>query len=147
MFFRQVHHAGEIAASDFTCLNALKVTIAGVPFEHLVYHFVLTYSNWESITICSSESFEALSEGLQNAFWELGGVPTTHRSDSLSAAVNNHSAKREFQTRYQDLLRHYGVSGQRTNVRSPQENGDAESSAVSRTGLPSRRLRRASGLH
>ena len=64
VFFRQVHHAGEIAASDFTCRNAWKVTIAGEPFEHLVYHFVLTYSNGESITIGSSESFEALSEGL-----------------------------------------------------------------------------------
>jgi hypothetical protein len=40
IFFRQVHHAGEIAASDFTCLNALKVTIAGEPFEHLASHAV-----------------------------------------------------------------------------------------------------------
>ena len=47
----------------------LGVTIASEPFDHLVYHFVLTYSNWESITICFSESFESLSEGLQNAVW------------------------------------------------------------------------------
>ena len=51
------------------------MTIGGQPFDHLVYHFVLTYSNWESVTICFSESFESLSEGLQNAVWELGGVP------------------------------------------------------------------------
>jgi hypothetical protein len=128
VFFRQIHQPGDLAASDFTSMTELKITIGGEPFEHLVYHFVLTYSNWESITICSSESFEALSEGLQNAFWELGGVPKKHRTDSLTSAVNNHSEKREFQTRYRDLLCHYGVSGQRTNVRSPQENGDAESS-------------------
>src|SRR5438128_444606 len=77
---------------------------------------------------CASESFEALSDGLQNALWELGGAPRRHRSDSLTAAVNNLSATREFQTRYRDLLAHYGVSGQRINVRQAHENGDAESS-------------------
>ena len=40
-----------------------------------MYHFVLTYSNWETGTICYSESLESLSEGWQNAVWELGGVP------------------------------------------------------------------------
>ena len=126
--FSQVHHAGDLAASDFTSMNALGVTILGKRFEHLVYHFVLTYSNWESVTVCASESFEALSDGLQNALWELGGVPRRHRSDSLSAAVNNLSAKREFQARYRGLLEHYGLTGERINVRQPHENGDSESS-------------------
>jgi hypothetical protein len=125
--FRQVHQPGDLAASDFTCMNSLDVTICGRPFDHLVYHFVLTYSNWESVTLCASESFEALSDGLQNALWELGGVPKRHRTDSLSAAVNNLSATREFQTRYRDLLAHYGLSPQRINVRQAHENGDAES--------------------
>ena len=126
--FRQVHAAGDLAASDFTCMNGLGVTIARRPFDHLVYHFVLTYSNWESVTVCASESFEALADGLQNALWELGGVPRKHRSDSLSAAVNNLSATRQFQTRYRDLLDHYRLAGQRINVRQAHENGDAESS-------------------
>ena len=64
-------------------MKSLDVTISGQPFDHLVYHFVLTYSNWESATICFSESFEALSEGVQNALWELGGVPQTHQTDCL----------------------------------------------------------------
>jgi hypothetical protein len=128
VMFSQVHHAGDLAASDFTSMNSLGVTILGQRFEHLVYHFVLTYSNWESVTICASESFEALSDGLQNALWELGGVPRRHRSDSLSAAVNNLSAKREFQARYRGLLEHYGLAGERINVRHPHENGDSESS-------------------
>ncbi len=128
IMFRQVHNAGDLAASDFTYMNALNITIARQPFDHMVYHFVLTYSNWESVTLCASESFEALSDGLQNALWELGGVPRRHRSDSLTAAVNNLSATREFQTRYRDLLAHYGVSGQRINARQAHENGDAESS-------------------
>ena len=128
ILFRQIHAAGDLAASDFTHMNALNVTLAGRRFDHLVYHFVLTDSNWESVTVCASESFEALSDGLQNAVWELGGVPRRHRSDSLTAAVNNLSATREFQTRYRDLLTHYSVSGQRINARQAHENGDAESS-------------------
>ncbi len=35
------------------------------------------------------ESFTALTVGLQNALWALGGVPVEHRSDSLSAAFRN----------------------------------------------------------
>ena len=128
VMFSQVHYAGDLAASDFTSMNSLEVTILGKRFEHLAYHFVLTYSNWESVTVCASESFEALSDGLQNALWELGGTPQRHRSDSLSAAVNNLSAKREFQTRYRGLLDHYGLAGERINVRQPHENGDSESS-------------------
>ena len=128
VMFSQVHHAGDLAASDFTSMNSLGVTILGRRFEHLAYHFVLTYSNWESVTLCASESFEALSDGLQNALWELGGVPRRHRSDSLTAAVNNLSAKREFQARYRGLLEHYDLAGERINVRQPHENGDSESS-------------------
>ena len=128
VMFAQVHYPGDLAASDFTHMDSLGVTIAGQPFRHLAFHFTLTYSNWESITLCPSESFEALSEGLQNALWDLGGVPRRHRSDSLSAAVNNLSDEREFRQRYQDLLDYYGLEGQRINVRQPHENGDAESS-------------------
>ena len=65
------------------------ITLAGQPFDHMVYHFVLTYSNWETGTVCFSESFESLSQGLQDALWELGGVPQMHRTDRLTAAVNN----------------------------------------------------------
>jgi hypothetical protein len=128
VMFAQVHYPGDLAASDFTHMKALNVTIHGQPFAHLVYHFTLTYSNWESITVCPSESFEALSEGLQNALWELGGVPRRHRSDSLTAAVNNLSEEREFRQRYQGLLGYYGLEGQRINVGEAHENGDVESS-------------------
>jgi hypothetical protein len=90
-------------------MNNLAVTIGGQPFDHLVYHWVLTYSNWESITICFSESFESLSEGLQNAVWELGGVPQRHRTDRMSLAVNNASNEKEFTQRYTALLEYYGL--------------------------------------
>ena len=128
VMFPQVHDPGGLGASDFTTMNSLGVTIAGQRFDHMAYHFTLTYSNWESVTVCFSESFEALSRGLQEAFWRLGGVPGKHRSDSLSAAVNNLSEDREFRGRYRDLMDYYDVEPQRINVRKPNENGDIESS-------------------
>jgi hypothetical protein len=128
VFFPQVHPPGVLAASDFTSMNSLGVTIAGQSFEHLLYHCTLTYSNWESVGICFSESFEAFSRGLQDAFWEMGGVPSKHRSDSLSAAVNNLSEDREFRARYQELMTHYDVEAETINARKAHENGDVESS-------------------
>jgi hypothetical protein len=128
VFFDQVHTPGALAASDFTCMNDLHITLAGVPFDHLVYHFVLTYSNWETGTVCFSESFESLSQGLQNALWELGGVPRTHRTDRLTAAVNNLGDRDLFQQRYRALLAHYGLTPQAIQARKANQNGDAEQS-------------------
>jgi hypothetical protein len=91
-----------------------------------LYHFVLPYSNWETGTPCFSESFESLSEGLQNALWELGGVPRIHRSDRLTAAVNNYRHAEAFTRRYEALLSHYGLDGQKIQARHPHENGDVE---------------------
>ena len=109
-------------------MTNLGVTIAGQPFDHMVYHFVLTCSNWETASICFSESFESLSEGLQQALWELGGVPQRHRTDRLSAAVNNLSEKKEFTRRYQALMDHYGLTIEKINPRQAHENGDVEQS-------------------
>ncbi len=128
VFFPQQHHPGKLSASDFTHMKDLGVTIQGSLFPHLVYHFVLTYSNWEAGTICFSESFESLSEGLQNALWQLGGVPDRHRTDSLSAAVHKECNPEEFTYRYRGLLNHYGLSGERTNAGKSHENGDVEKS-------------------
>lgn len=128
IYFDQVYDPGEFSESDFTHMDDLGVTIVGQPFKHMVYHFVLNYSNWESVTLCFSESFEALSEGLQNALWELGGVPQKHRTDRLSAAVNNMSNLKEFTQYYQALLGHYKLQGCKTQASSPNENGDVEQS-------------------
>lgn len=126
VFFPQEHWPGELSASDFTHMGSLGVTIAGQPFDHLLYHFVLTYSNWETGSVCFSESYESLSSGLQDALWKLGGVPGMHRTDSLSAAVNNLNDKEEFTRRYSGLLRHYGVEGSKTQAGKGNENGDIE---------------------
>lgn len=126
VFFPQKHHPGELCQSDFTHMGYLGITIQGQPFDHLIYHFVLTYSNWETATICFSESFESLSEGLQRALWQLGGVPKRHRTDRLSAAVNKLGNPEEFTQRYKALLSHYHVKGCKTQPASPNENGDVE---------------------
>ena len=56
----------------------------------MLYHFRLAFSGWEyAHVVLGGESFVALSEGMQNALWSLGGVPEEHRTDSLSAAYCN----------------------------------------------------------
>jgi len=126
-YFPQIHHPGDVGASDFTDMSSLNITIAGQSFSHLLYHFVLTYSNWETASICFSESFESLAEGFQRAMWRAGGVPRRHRTDSLSAAVKNLSPRRDFTDRLCGLMLHYNVQPTKTNPRSPNENGDCES--------------------
>jgi transposase len=126
VFFPQVYWPGELSQSDFTHMTALGITICGEQFEHLVFHFVLPYSDWETITICFSESFESLSAGYQNALWELGGVTKKHRTDRMSSAVNKDCHPERFTKRYQALLRHYGVEPERTNAGRANENGDVE---------------------
>jgi hypothetical protein len=128
VYFGQRHVPGRLCASDFTHMAELGITLEGQTFEHLVYHFVLTYSNWETGTICYSESLESLSEGWQNGVWELGAVPVEHRTDSLSSAVNNMSNLEEFNQRYEAVMKYYGVKPRHTNPASPNENGDAEQS-------------------
>jgi hypothetical protein len=128
VFFAQDHQPGRLCASDFTHMAELGVTIAGVPFDHLVYHFVPTYSNWETGTVCFSESWESPGEGLQNAPWELGGVPRQHRTDRLSAAIKADSAPEMFAQRYQAMLSHYGLEAQAIRPRQAHENGDVEQS-------------------
>ena len=126
VFFEQEHRPGELCQSDFTRTKKLSITISGQPFEHLLYHFVLPYSNWEAVSVCFSESFESLSDGLQNALWELGGVPSAHQTDRMSTAVHKTDHPEEFTQRYSALLRHYRLEGRKIRARKANENGDVE---------------------
>lgn len=126
VFFPQVHRPGELSESDFTHMGKLGITLRGEPFDHLLYHYTLCYSNWETATICFSESFESLSAGYQNAVWELGGIAKKHRTDRMSAAVNKDCNPEKFTQRYKSMLRHYGVEPERTNPARANENGDVE---------------------
>jgi len=126
VMFPQQHFPGALAASDFCHLSGLGITLQGRSFPHLLYHFVLSYSNWETGSLCFSESFESLSAGLQAALWELGGVPRRHRSDSLSAAVQPLDGKEGFTRRYHALLAHYRLEGEHIQPGKAHENGDVE---------------------
>ena len=128
VFFAQVHEPGRLGASDFTHMNDLGVTIAGQAFAHLLYHFVLTHSNWEHVTVCVSESFASLSAGLQNALWTLDGAPARHRTDRMTLAVHPDGNLEEFTAKYRALMAHYGLEAEATNPYSGHENGDVESS-------------------
>ena len=128
VMFAQEHRPGELGAYDFTCMNDLMVTIRGVHFKHDMFHFVLTYSNWEWARTCRGETFENVSAGLQGAVWDLGGVPWKVRSDNLTAAVQTIGREKKLQARYAGLLRHYGMEGTAINARKANENGDVESS-------------------
>ena len=129
VFFPQTYQPGVRGLSDFTHMEKLGVTIAGVAFAHLLYHFVLAFSRWEYASVVDGgESFQALAAGLQNALWQAGGCPSEHRSDSLSAAFKNLQEKDDFTVRYAALLGHYGMEGTRNNRGLGHENGSVESS-------------------
>ncbi len=127
IFFPQKHNPGELCSSDFTSMNKLGIAIQGEHFKHLIYHFTLTYSNWETGSICFSESISSLSEGFQNALFELGGVPIKHRTDRLTAAIHKVGHPEKFINSYKALLNHYRIRGEATQPASPNENGDIES--------------------
>jgi hypothetical protein len=128
--FAQQHVPGERGQSDFTHMEDLGVTIADVPFPHMVHHFVLTYSNVEAVSICFSETFEALAEGIEKALWQIGGVPKQHRTDHLSAAVKTagKAQAKDWTVRYAALMVHYGMQPTKNNVTIAHENGDVEQS-------------------
>lgn len=129
IFFPQHHEIGRQGLSDFTVCDSLRVTIAGAPFDHRLYHFRLACSGWEhAAVVLGGESFAALSEHLQDALWKLGGVPAEHRSDSLSAAYKNLDvdAQRDFTRSYEDLCSHYGMLATRNNRGVAHENGSIE---------------------
>jgi hypothetical protein len=130
VIFRQAHQPGRQGLSDFTVLKDFKITIQRKVFDHLLYHFRLAYGGWSYMSVIQGgESFTALSKGLQDALWRLGGVPEEHRTDSLSAAYKNKSydTEEDFTKKYEELCRHYGMIRTRNNLGKSHENGSIES--------------------
>lgn len=128
--FRQEHPPGLQGISDFTNCDSLEVTIKGSALPHLLYHFRLPFSGWAyAFVVLGGESYSALSEGFQNALWQLGGVPETHRTDSLSAAFKNlqKSAQDDVTKAYNEMLDSYGIKATRNNRGIGHENGAIES--------------------
>jgi transposase InsO family protein len=127
VFFAQEHAPGRLGLSDFTDANELGVRIAGAPLTHRLYQFALAYSGWRHVeVVLGGESWVALAAGLQNALWRLGGAPTEHRTDSLSAAFNNLAEREELTRRYEALCERYGMRATRNNPGESHENGSIE---------------------
>jgi transposase len=128
VFFQQVAIPGREAAIDFTHATDLGVTIAGDPFPHLLFEFVLSYSHWTWVAVAFGETFEALAAGVQGALWALGAVPAVLRSDNLSAATHELKARsgRDLTPRFRAVLEHYGMSSSRITPGRAHENGVAE---------------------
>ncbi len=128
VMFELRHEPGVMGLSDFTQLKGMEITIAGKPFEHLLYHYRLAYSGWQYAQIIQGgESFIALAEGLQNALTACGGVPKQHRTDSLSAAYRNLGGNKSLTRLYDELCDHYRMQPTRNNTSVAHENGAIES--------------------
>ena len=128
IYFPQEHPPGREAQLDFTHGEELMVTIDRVPFSHLIFEFILSYSGWRYADLARGETLESLVKGLQGALWELGGSPEIARSDNLSAATHElkQSRGRTLNERYKAVLDHYDILSTRTNVNAAHENGVAE---------------------
>lgn len=131
----QIHHPGEVLQSDGTCMNELEVTLQGEPFEHILFHSVLPYSNWEWGRVVQSESLLSIRLGLQSTLLKLGYVPQAHQTDHTTAATHKLGAadrqsprERGYNEEYLQLLVHYGLEARTIHLSSPNENGDVESS-------------------
>jgi len=141
IYFAQDHRPGMRMSTDFTWMNELHITIRGEAFEHLLCHSVLSYSNWQWATICSSESFLSLQAGVQAALLKLGHVPAEHWTDHSTAATHevagDSDGRRDFNKSYRDLMEHLGMTPRTIQRGKPNENGDVES----QNGVLKRRIK------
>jgi hypothetical protein len=128
VIFSQIIQPGRQSQSDCTWMNTLNITIGRQPFKHLLFHFMLPYSRWESITLCYTENFENLVAGYEKAVWELGYVARDHRTDNLTAATQDMGSHRAFTERWQSFMAHYEVSPSTNNLGVSHENGSVEKS-------------------
>jgi hypothetical protein len=128
VIFRQDIKPGKQSQSDYTCMNGLNIRIHGQAFKHLLFHFMLPYSRWESVYLCFSESFDTLVLGYEKAVWELGCVAPEHRTDNLTAATQAMGSRREFTDRWQQFMSHYAVTPTTNNPGVSHENGSVEKS-------------------
>lgn len=126
--FPQDHPLGREAAFDFTHCAELGVSVAGEPFDHLLFTLKASAGKWVYAELAFGETWEALCRGLQNAMWKAGGVFAVWRHDNLSAATQElkTTGGRSLTRRYQELLDLYDARSTRIRAGNPSENGGAE---------------------
>jgi hypothetical protein len=128
VMFPQIHIPGRQSQSDWTHCTELEVMVDGQAFPHMLFHFMLPYSGWETACIAHSESFDSLTMGYMKAVAELGAVAEEHRTDNLTAAVINHGNSHVFNERWTAFLGHYEVRPSKNNAGVSHENGSVEKS-------------------
>jgi hypothetical protein len=128
VIFRQNLKPGRQSQSDWTHMSDLKITIGGHAFPHLLFHFMLPYSQFETIMVCDTESFATLTKGFEQGVLEIGGVASEHRTDNLTAATQKMGNDRIFTRRWVEFLDHYQVQPSRNNPGVSHENGSVEKS-------------------
>ena len=128
VIFRQDLKPGRQSQSDWTHMSDLNITIGGHAFPHLLFHFMLPYSQFETIMICETESFATLTKGFEQGVLEIGGVASEHRTDNLTAATQKMGNDRIFTKRWMEFLEHYQVQPSRNNPGVSHENGSVEKS-------------------
>jgi len=130
VFFTQEPKAGEVLSVDWTDMRDLGVTVEGRALDHLLFHAVLPFSNWEWAVRCRSESLLSARSGLKATLGRLGRVPRELLIDNSSTATHRLSAdgqRRGFNTEFVSICEHYGIAPRTINVGRPQENGNCES--------------------
>lgn len=129
VFFSQEARPGAVLAVDWTDMRDLGVSICGVKLDHLMFHAVLPYSNWQWAARSRSESLLSVRSGLKATIGRLGRVPKELLIDNSSTATHRLSGdgkRRGFNEEFLSVCEHFGMSPRTTNVSSPNENGTCE---------------------
>ena len=130
VYFAQEHLPGAALQTDFFwATRELGITILGEPYNPLLCHVVLPYSNWEWLTVCLSESIAAIKRGVQSAVYQLGRVAIWHQTDNSTAATHNvreGGTHRPFNQEYQAVMDHLGMKPRTIEVGKSNQNGDVE---------------------
>jgi hypothetical protein len=95
-----------------------------------IYSLLLAgLSGWQYVkALCGGVSFTTLTEGLQEALWQLGGVPKEHRTDRLSPANRNLATEEGEAKGCKAFCQHYRMEPTRNNAGIAHENASVEAS-------------------
>ena len=129
VFFSQAARPGAVLAVDWTDMRDLGVSICGMKLDHLMFHAVLPFSNWQWAVRCRSESLLSVRSGLKATIGRLGRVPRELLIDNSSTATHRLSGdgkRRGFNEEFLSICEHFGLSPRTTNVSCPHENGTCE---------------------
>lgn len=117
VFFSQEAKPGGVLAVDWTDMRDLGVSIFGVKLDHLMFHAVLPYSNWQWAVRSRSESLLSVRTGLKGTIGRLGRVPKELLIDNSSTATHRLSGdgkRRGFNEEFLSICSHLGSARARS---------------------------------